>query len=298
MGGAPAVSGTPGFAPALPASPYAGRRIALLTRHGKERVVAPLLRQRLGAEVHLDGDYDTDRLGTFTRDIPRLLGQRETAARKARIAIERTGLPLGLGSEGAFGRDPVSGLLPWNVELVVLVDAERDIEVAGMDQGPTRFGHLSSGEWAEVERFARDQGFPRQQLVVRPAGEDDPRITKGIASWPGLEAAFARALEQADNGRAFVETDGRAHASPERMARIQRATADLVERLLCRCPACGTPGFAMVERIPGLPCAACGAPTRETRAEVHGCLKCAHRVSIANAGSNHADPGRCDGCNP
>ena len=52
-------------------SSYAGRRIALLTQHGKERVVAPVLRRALGCNVELVSGYDTDRLGTFTRDIPR-----------------------------------------------------------------------------------------------------------------------------------------------------------------------------------------------------------------------------------
>ncbi|WP_363153733.1 DUF6671 family protein [Thiobacillus sp.] len=44
------------------------------------------------------------------------------------------------------------------------------------------------------------------------------------------------------------------------------AAADLTARLASLCPACGTPGFWQVDRVAGLPCAGCGAPTRETRA--------------------------------
>ena len=72
----------------------------------------------------------------------------------------------------------------------------------------------------------------------------------------------------------------------------------LAKKLCSLCPACGTPGFGIVERVTGLPCADCGAPTRETRAEVHGYLKCTHRETRERAGRQYADPGRCDYCNP
>ena len=37
---------------------------------------------------------------------------------------------------------------------------------------------------------------------------------------------------------------------------------------------------------------------RETRAEIHGCLKCAHRETHERIKLELADPGRCDHCNP
>ena len=47
---------------------YADQKIALLTQHGKERVIAPTLEPHLGCEVPLVTGFDTDQLGTFTRD--------------------------------------------------------------------------------------------------------------------------------------------------------------------------------------------------------------------------------------
>jgi hypothetical protein len=88
---------------AATASCSAGRQITLPSRHAEERVMAPIFAEPLGAELCVDFGYDTDQLGTVTRHIPRLLGQGAAAARKARLATDRTGLPLGLGSEGAFG---------------------------------------------------------------------------------------------------------------------------------------------------------------------------------------------------
>jgi hypothetical protein len=277
---------------------YAGQQITLLSRHAKERVMAPILSDRLGAELHVDFGFDTDQLGTFTREIPRLTSQRQAAARKARLAIERTGLPVGVGSEGAFGKDPHFGVSPWNVEIVVLVDVEREIEIVGIDQGPATLAHLITDKWTEVQIFARDQGFPHQHLAVRPHGADNPHLRKGIALWSSLQSAFDWAQRLAHDGQVFIETDGRACANPHRMARIANATEDLARRLLSRCPACGTPGFGEVEHAADLPCAACASPTWETMETVHVCLRCDHRVHLPVAQGTWADPAHGDGCNP
>lgn len=133
---------------------------------------------------------------------------------------------------------------------------------------------------------------------MRPEGENDPRLRKGIAAWEELKAAFAWAQAQSASGQVFLETDLRAHANPTRMEMIRLAAEDLVAKLGSPCPACGAPGFWLVERIAGLLCGDCGAPTRETRAEVYGCLKCAHRETRERPEPQYADPGRCDYCNP
>jgi len=183
-----------GLAPTEPvAAPYAGQRIALLTQHGKERVIAPVLDAALGCRVECVSGYDTDLLGTFSRDIPRAGSQLEAARRKARIGMELSGLSLGLASEGAFGPDPVAGLLPWNVELLVFIDDEHGIEVTGMAQQATQFSHLLTEDWEQAAQFAHQAGFPEHLLVVRPQNQDDHRIQKGMADWTSLEAAFNQA---------------------------------------------------------------------------------------------------------
>ena len=279
-------------------SVYTGRHIALLTQHGKEHIIAPVLDTALGCRVERVSGFDTDTLGTFTRDIPRAGTQLEAARRKARIGMELSGLPLGLASEGSFGPDPMAGLFPWNVELLLFIDDERGIEVAGRAQQATRFAHLLTDDWEAAAQFAREAGFPEHHLVVRPQGEDDPRIEKGLDAWAVLEAAFQRARGQAENGRVFLENDVRAHVHPTRREVIRLAAEDLASKLASPCPSCGTPGFSVIERLTGLPCADCGAPTREMRAHVHGCPKCGHRETHERADVAHADPGRCDYCNP
>lgn len=282
----------------VPIFSYTGQRVALLTQHGKERVIAPVLEPALGCRVERVAGYDTDLLGTFTRDIPRAGTQIEAARRKARIGMELSGLPLGLASEGSFGPDPFTGMFPWNVECLIWIDDKPGIEVVGIAQGKTNFAHVLTGSWEETEAFARQVGFPEHQLVVRPEGEEDARIRKGLAAWLELESAFSCALAQSASGQVFLETDVRAHANPMRMDNIRLAAEDLVCKLQSPCPTCGTPGFWMVERLAGLLCEDCGEPTHETRAEIHGCLKCTHRVTRERTDRQYADPSRCDYCNP
>ncbi|TFD55703.1 DUF6671 family protein [Cryobacterium sp. Hh38] len=277
---------------------YSGKRVALLTQHGKERVVGPVLERELGCRVEHIVGYDTDLLGTFTRDIPRSGTQLEAARKKARVGMELSALPLGLASEGSFGQDPFMGMFPWNVEFLIWIDRERDLEVVGVAQGKANFSHLLTADWAAAETFALKSRFPEHHVVVRPESEHDPRIRKGIAAWAELENTFAWALAQSENGHVFLETDVRAHANPTRMENIRLAAEDLAQKLRSLCPACGTPGFWKVERVAGLPCSDCSAPTNETRAETHGCLICPHRHTREFTDRSYADPRFCDNCNP
>lgn len=279
------------------ASPYAGTRIALLTKHGKGRVLGPVLSARIGAELEVVGGFDTDTLGTFTRDVPRLGTQVDAARRKANIAMERTGAPVGLGSEGSFGGGPF-GFGGWNVEVVVLLDRDRGIEVTGIAQGPGLHVHGEVRSVAELEALAEQAGFPAHGLVLRPDGPDDPRIRKGIASPAELRAAFEDALRASVRGIVHVENDLRAHLNPTRMRMIEQAGRDLADRLLSRCPSCDAPGFGIVDVVAGLPCACCGMPTEEAVADELACVRCPTRERRPRPGAASADPARCPSCNP
>ena len=276
---------------------YQGRQVALLTQHGKERVIASVLDTALGCQVGLVRGYDTDLLGTFTRDIPRAGAQLRAARIKARLGMDLAGLPIGLASEGSFGADPFTGMLSWNVEMIVWIDDILSIEVVGVASGASSSSHLLTANWEEVEKFTRIAGFPEHGLVARPHHEDDPRIRKGITDWETLREAFRWACGEADNGCAFLESDARAHMNPSRMRMIGRAAKDLVRKLRTLCPTCGAPGFALTERIPGLPCEDCGTPTREARADIHRCARCGHQMTVECSGKA-ASASRCDFCNP
>lgn len=277
--------------------PYASQRIMLLTQHGKEHALGPIVRDGLGASLEVVRGFDTDSLGTFTRDVPRAGTQLDAARAKARIAIERSGGQLGLGSEGAFNPGPF-GIGCWNVELVLLADAARGIEVVGTAHGPGLHVHGTVATDAELRALAERAGFPEHGLVIRPEGPDDARVRKGIAAWAELARAFEETRRESPSGAVFVESDLRAHMHPSRMALIRTAGADLVARLSTACPSCGLPGFGLSEVVPGLPCAACGTQTQEPLADIHSCVRCDYREERRRDGSTAADPGHCPYCNP
>lgn len=277
---------------------YAGKRMALLTRHGKEQVMAPLLEDTLGCQVeHVQG-YDADLLGTFTRGVPHADTQLATARTKARIGMGLLGLTLGLASEGSFGPDPFAWLMPWNIEIVLLIDTEAELEILGEAQGPGNHQQLLAASWGEAEQFARVIGFPRQFFILRPENPGDRRIQKDLSSWDALEQAYRNAEDQADSGKVFIETDGRAHGNPMRMEMIGKATTDLLQKIQSLCPSCGAPGFSVIHHIPGLPCRRCGSPTKVIQAVVQGCQRCETRKTIPATEHEYADPGWCGICNP
>ena len=278
--------------------PYHRQKVALLTQHGKEHVISPALEPLLGCEVMLITGYDTDTLGTFSRTVARAGTQLEAARKKARMGMNLSGLTLGLGSEGSFGPDPIMGMLPWNQELLVFIDDQRGIEVVGIAQGYAKSGHFLGSSWHEIEAYAQQAGFPQHHLLLRPDNQDDSRIHDRLDSWDKLESAFNLALKQAHSATVLVEVDGRAYANPTRMAMIAQAADNLAAKLCSHCPACNTPGFWVVEHLPGLPCAACRAPTRATQATRHACIACDYRETCDTPGQGLADPAQCDFCNP
>ena len=278
-------------------SDYRDLQVALLTQHGKEKVIAPLLAELLGCRVENVEGFDTDLLGTFTRDIAREGSQLDAARKKARIGMELSGLSIGLASEGSFGTDPFTGMLPWNRELLIWIDDRLGIEVVANSAGKTNFSHGLVESWQEAEDFARSAGFPEHHLVVRPEDENHPELRKGLADWPSLEDAVTWALNLAPNRRAFVETDMRAFANPTRLENIRLSAEDLVRRLTSLCPACGAPGFALAGQVRGLPCEDCGAPTNEVKADSHRCVRCEHQMLVERA-QEYASARYCDYCNP
>ena len=241
--------------------------------------------------------FDTDRLGTFTRDVARTGSQLDAARQKAEVGLRLSGLDCAAASEGAFGAG-LWGLVPTNLELVILVDRAEGVEIVGRAHGPAHQVHREVATLEALAELAHSVGFPAHGLVVRPDGEDDPRLQKGAADWAQLRAAFERAQAQSLTSRVFVESDLRAHRNPARMEVIERATRNLLQRLASECPRCGTSGFWVVELLPGLPCRECRAPTQVPRAERWACVRGDHVEVRARDGAPDADSSQCDGCNP
>lgn len=281
----------------LSASSYCNQRVALLTQHGKESVIAPVLKTLLGCGVEKVSGFDTDIFGTFTRDIARDGNQLEAARKKARTGMTLSGLPIGLASEGTFGPDPFSFMLPYNSELLIWIDDRLGIEVVATSSGKTNLAHRVINSWADAESFARSAGFPEHHLIVRPGNENHHAFRKGLVDWPSLQDAVSWARNLDPSQQVFIETDMRASANPTRMENIRLAAEELARRLNSLCPSCGTPGFAKAGVIRGLPCEDCGSPTKEAKADIHRCVRCEHQNEVARE-RTFAEAGNCGYCNP
>ncbi|MGQ9866358.1 MAG: DUF6671 family protein [Pseudanabaenaceae cyanobacterium] len=264
--------------------------VAIATMHGKERVIGPLLAEAWGLRALVPTGLNTDAFGTFTREIGRPGDALVTARRKAMAALDCTGGAIAVASEGSFGPHPDCPWAAVNRELVVLIDRVRGIELVGEALSwETNYRQARVSTREEAQAFAEAVGFPDHGLVV---GE-----VKGVRDWETLAQAVQTGLTQAADGTLWLETDMRAMHNPTRMQVIAQATQDLVAKGRSLCPACGWPGFAVTERLPGLPCACCGSPTLLTRSHRWVCQHCGHQKEEPVAETT-ADPTYCPFCNP
>lgn len=260
--------------------------------------MGPLLAHHAGIQLFTLPTFDTDRFGTFTREIPRIGSMIETARAKAISAAEMASVDLALASEGSFGPHPSFGFIPGNLEIVLLLDRRHGLEIIGQYLTTNvRWVHGTVHSVEQALELARRGGFPGHAMVVRRSENDPEGMVKGLNE----EKTFIQAVEHllSHNGRRpiFVESDLRAHCNPTRMQTIRCATLDLIEQMAHFCPACGAPGFQRIEAIPGLPCRWCRLPTSLPSAHRFQCSRCGHQLTQP-VEESFADPGQCSFCNP
>ena len=201
--------------------------------------------------------------------------------------MELSGAQIGIASEGAFSNDPFTGLLPWNYELVLLIDDTRNLEITGFYGGEAQSTSKQASSWDELTAFLSEAQFPSHQLVVRPDDEYHREYRKGIHTIESLREAYDWAKNLSKKGNVFVENDLRAHTNPTRMANILKATKDLARKMNFLCPTCASPGFSITENKKGLPCSHCGAPTNLPVTNIWSCVKCGYKKGGGNRQSNN-----------
>lgn len=281
-----------------PKLPYEGREVAFLTQHGKQNLLREMFESNLGCRLLHTDAFDTDKLGTFTLEIPRSGSQLAAARQKSSIGKEITGARTGLASEGSFGPDPHVGLFKWNTEILLWVDDEQGLEVSGIASGPAQNVQSEVRNTEELMRFANEAKFPTHHLIVRPESAKHPQLLKGIQTQEQLLNAFHTAMAQSSNGLVSVENDLRAFANPTRQEIIKNAATDLIQKLKSTCPTCIAPGYWRVKKIPGLLCSFCHHKTLLPVAEIWKCQACDHEDQQDIPTTQFADPSRCVFCNP
>jgi hypothetical protein len=265
------------------------KSVALLTQHGKQMIIGPLMSNALAVQLRHTDQYDTDQLGTFNNTVPRLLSPVETALKKAYLACELTHCTQGLGSEGTF-TGTISGAT-LNQEIMAFVDLERSIEVLGFGEQYIALRPIAAKNEVElgeklqpfIEAFGMHQKWLLEQNGQWLKGLDFSQLLEAITVWP-----------------CCIEPDFRAMNCPSRRETIALATKDLINSLQSHCPQCGMINFVQkydpaVERY--LPCEFCAGKTTKLKPAPHKCDACGFIKQDENAPQS-ASVIFCTICNP
>ena len=281
--------------------PYTGRTVALATKHGKERQIAPPLSEVLDMSLCVPDMIDTDLLGTFTGEVPRQGSPTEVVLQKARMGMYLSKLSLGLANEGSFGPHPEMPMLIADTELLLFVDDERNIQVQEvLVSEDVVAGQCTACSIDELTQFLVRTQFPSHGLIVRPQGIVlSEHIVKGITDSEVLKQAITHCVSLSPERLAHIETDLRAHMNPTRQRVIARLAERLARRLTQLCPSCGTPGWGIVDVARGLPCEWCGEATDFVHEYIYGCPLCSHHERAQRTdGIRCAPAAQCAFCNP
>jgi hypothetical protein len=274
---------------------WASVEAALLTKHHKLALIGPAL-AKVGISVIDTDAFDTDTLGSFSGETPRLQTPLECARTKARLAAELTGLPIGIGSEGSFGGGPYAGLVNWDDELLLLVDTRTGQEIMAFASGPVPLASLETDQLAAISQHLQQHDAAQGWICRYGAG-----VVKGLVGFDQINSALATAGLVVDghslSEKIKLQPDLRAHLCPARQSYIQQAANQLAERWLSLCPSCHKPDFWRKAVETGLPCEVCHYPTGRIKSYTKKCDCCGY-VEQEPTGVEFADQGHCPLCNP
>ena len=108
---------------------FQDRKLIIVTKHEKEKAIAPFLEKSLGVSCFVNENFDTDILGTFTGEIERELDPIATARQKCLMAMELTNCDLGIASEGSFGPHPTIFFVSADDEFLIFIDKKNNLEI-------------------------------------------------------------------------------------------------------------------------------------------------------------------------
>lgn len=277
---------------------FSNRTVFIVTKHDKDKVIAPLFENELSLKCKTIRHIDTDVLGTFSGEVDRLLDPIATLREKCKLAQEMEGCELVVATEGSFGNHPSIFFASANDEFIMLKDFKNDIEIIErMLSLETNLQEACITTHDELEDFISKAKFPSHGIIIKAAKEDFVNMVKGITDYKILLENFNQLVTI--NGSCHLETDMRACFNPTRMEVIKQATEKLIQKIKSHCPQCDTPGFGVKEVIRGLPCKLCHSETKSIVAHLYGCQKCNHVYKkIYPNTKEFEDPMYCDYCNP
>ncbi|NEV93324.1 hypothetical protein G3567_04055 [Psychroflexus sp. YR1-1] len=282
----------------MPKPVFKNRKLLIATKHGKEKVIAPILEAALGVKCIVNEDFDTDSLGTFTGEVERELDPVANARQKCLMAMAQSNCDLGVASEGSFGAHPSLFFVNADDEFLMFIDQKNKLEIIVRELSmETNFNGQEVRSLQELTDFCERVKFPSHAVILRASKTDTAQLVKGITDTARLEEAFHALLKTTDT--VYAETDMRAMYNPTRMQVIQAAAQKLADKINSCCPSCETPGFGITAVKPGLACKLCGSPTKSTLSHSYTCQDCEYTKEVRHPhGKTFEDPMYCDYCNP
>jgi hypothetical protein len=278
--------------------PFCDETAHFATKHSKESVLSPLL-SRIGMRC-VRADVDTDRFGTFSGEVERVGGIRDTLRLKTDAAAKANpNARFLLASEGSFGPHPFIGLVQSDHEALLFVDRKLKTEIYVEEISiETNHSEIQFGPRDDLYAFLKQIGFPEHGVIVRPTG-NRKTVFKNLLTFQAVGQAIIDAFLESTEAKVILSSDMRASFNPTRMRAIEKVGEKLIESLNSFCPECKTPGFAISKGIPGLPCEECGKLSRIAKDVLWTCVKCKYSAQTARPDGVRAIPASdCEFCNP
>jgi hypothetical protein len=273
-----------------------GKMGLVVTKHGKESVIMPELAAIPGITLkHFE--CDTDKLGTFSGEIPRSTSAVEAARTKCQWALDSGSIDFAVASEGSFGPHPELLAIPVHHELLLLKDLTSGKEwIEQVTSTDTNYSQMHIVSLNELLDFAGRIGFPEHGIILSTSNQPST-ILKDATSVDELVQQFNQF--SGHEAPMLAQTDMRAHRNPNRMKIIGQLAKRLATRMNTPCPACHEVGFGYSSARPGAPCRACNYPSAFPLHHVHECVHCGHQSIIELLEQNRKiEPQYCQICNP
>lgn len=265
-------------------SPHAANdKIAFLTKHGKERLLAPVFAKAFNNVIQHTNNFDTDTLGSFDHVTQRTLSAAQTALKKAYLSCELTHCSQGIGSEGSINSMFGIGLL--DEEFLAFVDTQKNIEIVARVQQPIKLGPIDAKHKDELcEKLSI---FEHNQYWM----------LKTMDGWEkGLSVSHLMA--QTLTFPVYLEPDFRAMYCPQRQVVISKAAVNLIQRLSSFCPQCAKVDYSPEHaKASYLVCEICTLPTNQMQPLLPTCSHCGYHRHDLNA-SKIGSAFYCNFCNP
>ncbi len=179
--------------PNLRTGAYMGKSCLLATMHDKQKAISPSFSNILQLQIEV-AKIDTDQLGTFTGEIERKGSALDCVRQKCELAMNKTGVDIGIASEGSFGPHPFIPFIACDHEILYFIDRDRGFHLyQSLFSSKTNYYTEAISDSKRLKEFADQLLFPSHGLIVRPNKcQTKSMIFKGIQTLDKLEEAFIK----------------------------------------------------------------------------------------------------------